>query len=351
MTQQVNRKDEHIQHALEQFVQESAPEFAQTQFVHHSFPEIAYEDVDIHTNLDTLLLSAPFFINAMTGGSQKAYDINRQLAFIAKETDIPLATGSVSVALKEPDTAESFRVVRQINPNGLIFANLGAHHSVENAKRAVDLLEADALQIHVNTPQEMVMPEGERDFTGWLHHIEQIVAELNIPIIVKEVGFGMSKETVTQLTNIGVRIIDISGKGGTNFVDIENNRRITPSYNMLSAWGQSTLISLLEAQSVPHPTLIASGGIKNALDITKCIALGANAVGLSGQILYLLERHGVEQTINYIHRTKEHIRTIMTLLGAKNISELQQKAVVVAPTIQNWCHARHIDWQYFANRN
>lgn len=362
MLKQSLRKDEHVWHALEQHIDTSLSDFSQTHFIHHSFPEINSDDVSLTTTLQSLTLDTPFFINAMTGGSTMTQQLNEHLATIAKETGLAMATGSLSIVLKESTLAESFSIVRQTNPNGIILANLGAHHSLENAKKIIDICQADALQIHVNVPQELAMLEGERQFKGWLKNIEHIVQALDIPVIVKEVGFGMSRETITQLYQIGVRLVDISGKGGTNFIAIENARvekdkasLTTPSLStpltFLTDWGHSALISLLEANSLPQkPVLIASGGIKNALDIAKCLALGANAVGISGQLLSLLHHHGVQSTIDYVIDLKTHLRTIMTLLGAQTIEQLQTKQLIVAPHIQKWCNARHIDWTYYANR-
>lgn len=350
-TLQSKRKDEHVEHALNSYTAQSHVDFQQTHFIHHALPEINEEQVCFKTKLDTLSLDIPFFINAMTGGSSLTQKINADLAMVARETGLVMATGSLSVALKEPSTANSFKTVRQIHKNGMIFANLGAHHSVDNALRAIDLLEADALQIHVNVAQELVMPEGDRHFVGWLKNIEAMVHHLSIPVIVKEVGFGMSRETITQLESIGVNIIDVAGNGGTNFVNIENARRQDYSLALLQDWGQSTVISLLEAMSSRQSAdIIASGGIKTPMDTVKSLALGANAVGLSGQFLHYLQQHGVEATIQYIQQFKETLKTIMTLLGAKNITELQQKQLILAPTVQNWCNARHIDWQHYANR-
>lgn len=333
------RKDEHVLHALDQYQERSTLDFQHTRFIHHSLPQMDMTDVDLTTTLDSLRLSTPFFINAMTGGSPKTEEINAQLAHVAKETGLMMATGSMSIALKDPSTANGFSNIRTIYPNGTLLANLGAHHSVDNAKKAIDILQADGLQIHVNTVQELIMPEGERSFTNWLQNIENITNQLNIPVIVKEVGFGMSKETISQLYNVGVTLVDVSGKGGTNFAKIENARRNNYSLSQLDDWGQTTLESLLEATALPtnkRPTIIASGGIKSALDIAKCLALGANAVGLSGHFLTTLQNNGVDYTIQYVHQLKEQLQTIMTLLGARTIKDLQQSDIILAPSLQHY---------------
>ncbi len=351
-----NRKDQHVELASQQFTYQSAKDFEETRFVHHSLPEMRITDVDISTKVAGLDFTTPFFVNAMTGGSKKTREINRLLGILGHYGKIALASGSVSAAIKDPSVAESFSVMRRENPFGIIFANLGAHHDLENAKRAVDLLEANALQIHVNAPQEVIMPEGDRDFSMWLKNIETIVRELEVPVIVKEVGFGMSRETVAQLASVGVQTVDISGTGGTDFAKIENDRRTFKNYEFLEGWGQSTVISLVEAMSLPQekrPTIIASGGIKNPLDIAKSLALGADLVGMSNRFLQYVKTGNIdlmEDALRDIQLHRKQLATIMTLVGAKNIEELRTKDLILGPAVQNWCQARGIDWQAYANR-
>src|SRR5699024_780320 len=225
MVLQHNRKNEHVSLSQKFHGDERDSSFHDLQFVHHSLPMIDVEEVSLETKIGNLSLQAPFFINAMTGGSPWTKKVNEKLAIVARETNLAIATGSVSAGLKTPEVADSYRIVREVNPHGLVFANLGAGHGLENAKKAVDLLQADAFQIHVNAPQEVVMPEGDRTFRDWLSNIEEIVEGLDVPVIVKEVGFGMSRETIAQLRSVGVEHIDISGTGGTNFAQIENYRR------------------------------------------------------------------------------------------------------------------------------
>ena len=146
--------------------------------------------------------------------------------------------------------AHTYQIVRKVNPKGLIFANVGADVPLEFALKAIEMLEANALQVHLNVPQELVMPEGGRDFTGWVKQIEQIIQRVEVPVIVKEVGFGMSKETLQSLHEIGVQYVDVGGRGGTNFIGIENHRREKHEYDYLKEWGQTTPISLLEAHSL-----------------------------------------------------------------------------------------------------
>lgn len=326
------------------------------RFVHHAFPEREITTVDSSTLLFGLSFSSPFFINAITGGSPLTTAINQRLAILARELDLAMATGSVSLAMKDQAAAETFAIIRKENPNGLVFANLGAHHGLENAKRAVDLLQANALQIHVNVPQEIIMPEGERAFTGWLKNIEKIVEGLEVPVIVKEVGFGMSRETVKQLCALGVASIDISGRGGTNFARIENARRKGGTYHFLENWGQTTVESLVEAKaclaSEKSPKLIASGGVHHALDIVKCLALGADLVGLSGQMLHWVRQpESLDGAIQAVGDMKRQVRSLMCLLGAEKITDLRRTDVVLPASVQNWARARELDIRAYACRS
>lgn len=352
-----DRKDQHVELAQQQFTLQPSRDFSETLFVHQSLPKQKVEEVDLSTELLGLEFQFPFFINAMTGGGTKTGEINRLLGIMGHMTKLPLASGSVSAAIKDSTVAKTFSVMRRENPNGIIFANLGAHHDLENAKRAVDILEANALQIHVNAPQEIVMPEGDRDFTMWLHNIESLVNHLEVPVIVKEVGFGMSRETITQLASIGVQAVDVSGTGGTDFAKIENDRRIFKDYDYLEGWGQSTVVSLLEAMSLDddlRPHVVASGGIKTPLDIIKSLSLGADLVGLSNRFLqYVSDGKGTrfEDGLYAITVFKEQLAEIMTMLGAKNLTDLRNKDLVLSPNVAHWCQARGIDWKTYARRS
>ncbi|MET3644745.1 type 2 isopentenyl-diphosphate Delta-isomerase [Streptococcus gallinaceus] len=350
-----NRKDQHVDLALHQYCEETARDFEEARFVHQSLPQMSVEDVDISTTVAGIELPTPYYINAMTGGTKKTGEINQTIGIMSCLSKTPVASGSVSAAIKDPEVAKTFSVLRFENPKGIIFANLGAHHDVENAKRAVDLLEANALQIHLNAPQELVMSEGDRDFSMWLTNIEKIVKEIEVPVIVKEVGFGMSRETVEQLTSVGVQTIDVSGTGGTDFVKIESARRVLDSYDFLEGWGNSTVASLVEAMNMPdqiRPQVLASGGVKNPLDIIKALSLGADAVGLSNRFLKIFtSERGLEPMLSELNSFKDYTRSLMTLVGARNVAELRQKDIILGANVQRWCEARGIDWKQYASRS
>ena len=350
MSKQVNRKNEHVS-LSENFYKHGDSSFKDVHFVHHSFPGIDVADVDLAVDLGELKFSVPFFINAMSGGSEWTGKLNRKLAIVARETGLAIATGSISAGLKMPEVQESYTVMREENPNGLIFANLGAGHGSENAKRAIDLIDADALQIHVNAPQEVVMPEGDREFTNWIENIQDILATIDVPLIIKEVGFGMSRETVKLLQEVGVKYIDISGKGGTNFAQIENFRRPELKLDGLESWGQTTAVSLLEAMEVQNNShIISSGGVRSAQDILKSLALGASLVGVSSEFMHMVLKD-TDLAIEQVQQWKLELERAMTLLGAKKITDLHQTDVIITGETAQWTQLRGIDLKSYANRS
>lgn len=348
----INRKDDHVKLAKLLYSDRKVSDFDNLKFVYNSLAEMHVNEVDISTSFSEFKMEVPFFINAMTGGSEKTKIINKQLAEISKETGVAMASGSLSAAIKNEDVSDSFKIIRSVNKDGLIFANIGAEASVNKALKAIEILDADALQIHLNVIQELVMPEGDRDFTNWISNIENIIKAVKVPVIIKEVGFGMSRKTIKQLKAAGAVNIDVSGSGGTNFASIENYRRKTTDYQYLENLGQSTVISLLEAQDyIDNTNIIASGGIRNPLDIIKSLALGAKAVGISALILNELLENGVEATINKINSYKNELKVIMTILGVKNLKELRNVDIIIKSDVKDWCLARNIDYKYFSNRS
>jgi len=344
------RKSDHIRIALETG-QLRKTGLDDIRFVHQSIPESSLNSINLKTEIGGLVLSSPFFINAMTGGGgEKTLEINRSLAQVAKETDIGLAVGSQMSALRDYEERRTFEVVREEYPTGIIFANLGSEATVDQAKAAVDMVQANALQIHLNVVQELAMPEGDRDFHGMLLRIERIINELKVPIIVKETGFGMGQETIEKLFSIGVTAVDVGGFGGTNFAAIENQRRLN-KLSFFEDWGIPTAVSIAEARHMsPTYPIIASGGIQTSLEVAKGIALGANAVALAGYILRVLTEQGPEKLIEEINNIKQELTIIMTALGAKTVKELHHTPLVISGATWHWLNQRGIDTKQYSIR-
>lgn len=342
------RKLDHIEFALKTGQQHKSG-LEDISFIHQSLPGISLNNVNLTAEVGGLKLSSPIFINAMTGGGGLETErLNGDLAIAARETGIAMAVGSQMAAIKDPRQQASFKVVRQENPDGVLIGNLGGEATVDQAKRAHEMIGANALQIHVNVIQELTMPEGDRNFAGTLSRIEKINRSIGIPVIVKEVGFGMSMETVQQLRSVGVSIIDVGGFGGTNFAKIENERR-AKVLGYFNEWGIPTAASIVEAVNVSSEiSVIGSGGIQNPLEISKVLALGAKGVGLAGHFLKLHKEWGLVQLIKEINYIHEDLKIIMTALGCGNISELRESKIVITGNTYHWLTQRGIDCSSYA---
>ena len=314
------RKDDHMNLALKQETRTN--DFDLIRYFHHSFPELNFNDVDLSAKYLNHYFDYPFYINAMTGGSLKTKELNRKLAILAKKYNLMMVVGSQHAALDDETLAETYSIVREVNPDGFIVGNINPNASVEEAKRAIEMIGANALSIHVNPAQELAMDEGDRDFSHWLDSIKKIKQAVSVPVIVKEVGFGMSRYTISQLYKIGIEHVDVSGRGGTNFIKIENDRSEMKELDYLENWGMSTVESLLEAKPfMSKIEILASGGVRHPLDVIKALSLGASAVGMSGHFLRMAQKE--EETMEKeMERFIDDLKKIMLLLGKRNIGQL-----------------------------
>lgn len=345
------RKDEHVRIAAAQRQERPGRnDFDDLEFVHHALDGVDVADVDLEVDADLFRWPLPFYVNGMTGGTALTGRINRDLAIAARATGIPMACGSVSVALDAPELAGSFTVIRDENPDGFVMANLGVGRSTDDALRAVDLLRADALQLHVNAVQEIVMPEGARDFSSWAAGVEAIVAACPVPVVVKEVGFGLSRRTLGRLSDMGVRIADVSGVGGTDFLRIENARRSRIDYSMMTGFGQSALACLLDAPA-EAPALLASGGVRHPFDVVKALAAGARAVGVAGAFLQAALDGGAEGVVALVEDWAEQTRALLALLGARSAAELTTTDLLVRGRLGEFCRLRGVDAAALSNRS
>lgn len=319
------RKKEHVENYLRTTYKGNTL-FEDVFIEHNSLPNLDFNHIDTTTSFLGRIVDYPIIINAMTGGAEFSREINQDLALIAKEYNIPMAVGSQTIALcDDEECRESFTIVREIiGDEGIVIANLNAQSSIDEVNKALEMVKADAIQLHLNPAQEIVMLEGDRDFKGILENIETIVKTIDKPVIVKEVGFGISKEAASKLYNIGVRNVDISGFGGTNFIEIENIRYNSIDFSELYSWGIPTALSLIKCRELPEDlNIISSGGIRNSMDIVKSLILGGQMVGISGEILSYLLHGGYENAKDYMEATTHKMKIIMLLLGKKNIQELK----------------------------
>ncbi|WP_064091014.1 type 2 isopentenyl-diphosphate Delta-isomerase [Rossellomorea aquimaris] len=344
------RKQDHINYALSTGQQRKTG-FDDVTFVHHSLPNIAVDDVNLHTQIGELNWSSPIFINAMTGGGGKSTSkINEELAILARETGMAIAVGSQMSALKDSNERHTYEVVRKTNQNGIVFGNLGSEATVQQAKDAVEMIEANALQIHLNVIQELTMPEGDRNFRGALERIQQIANGISVPVIVKETGFGISKEVAASLSHSNIAAIDVGGFGGTNFSKIENKRR-SRMLGFFDDWGIPTAVSIVECHSSTSLPILASGGVQSSLDIVKSLSLGASAVGMAGVILKTLLDSGLDSTIEEVNEIQSDLKFLMCALGCKNLSELHHVPVVLSGNVYHWLELRGLNPKELSNRN
>lgn len=338
------RKDDHIRINLEEDVgfHELTSGFERYCFVHQALPELDLDAIDTGVELFGKRLSAPILVSSMTGGTEKAGQFNRRLAQAVQRKGLAMGVGSQRTALEDGDSASSFNV-RDFAPDALIFANLGAvqlnyGYTVDQCRRAVEMVEADALILHLNPLQEVVQPEGDVRWAGLLSRIEAVCTRLNGPVIVKEVGWGISEHTAKRLIDVGVSAIDVAGAGGTSWSEVEKHRATTERQRRLAAsfreWGIPTAASLAYVKAARHESgrsdlpIFASGGMRNGQDVAKAAALGADLTGLASPFL----KRAVESTqavIDEIDLITDEMRIAMFACGARDIQALRKPGVLM----------------------
>jgi isopentenyl-diphosphate delta-isomerase len=329
-----SRKKEHIQHFLQSNF-DGDNYFKYIYLEHNSLPEIDFNEIDTKCSFMGKEISFPIMINAMTGGFEDGVEINRGLARVAERLNIPMAVGSQAIAVADKEYEASFRVVREVLKHGVVISNINAFASVDDVSRAIDMIQANAVQIHLNPAQEIIMPEGDRNFKGLLKNIENIVSKIDKPVIVKETGSGFSKDAARRLMEVGVKYIDIGGRGGTNFIKIESARNHERDFSELLEWGIPTALSLLQCRALSKDlNVVCSGGIRRSEEVVKALCVGANMLGISGPILREFLSGGVEGAEKYLKNIIYRSKIIMLLLGKKNIEELKNMPFKVTGTLK-----------------
>ncbi len=319
------RKDEHINLARKQVVKVNY--FDKIKLSSTDLPELSIDDIDLSTTFLGYKVSLPFYINAMTGGTDLATKINVYLAKLAKHFKIPFVLGSQSIALKDDLYAKSFKKVRE-HFDGILISNINPNYNLKKAKEAISMVNANGLSIHLNVIQELIMDEGDRNFKGWSSNILEIKKGIEIPLLIKQVGLGLSIQTIKKIKELGIKYIDVSGSGGTSFIDIES-KRANKDYSYLRDFEIDTAKILIDLKDEKDLTLYASGGIRNPLDLIKSLVLGANAVGMSKFFLNLTN-YPLEDSIKIIDNFIMDLKKIMIILGVKNISELKNIKYIIS---------------------
>ncbi len=332
------RKDDHIRINLEEEVQfpRVTTGLERYRFMHQAVPELDLDAVSTETTLFGRRLDSPLLISSMTGGTERAQLINRALAEAAQEARIAMGLGSQRAAIEDGSLDITYRV-REIAPDVLLFANLGAvqlnyGYGIDECRRAVDLLQADALILHLNAVQEAVQPEGDTRFEGLLRRIETVCRQLEVPVIAKEVGWGISAQAARQLASAGVAAIDVAGAGGTSWSEVEYHRapgaRHANVARAFADWGIPTADSIgYVREGAPGLPVIASGGLRDGVDVAKCIALGAELGGIAGPFLRAAAE-SLDAVRDLIWELTTQLRIAMFASGAASIAALQQTPLV-----------------------
>jgi len=327
------RKKEHIELCLTDKVKyDKSNGFDRYEFEHNAVTEVDYSKIDLETKFLGKKISFPFLISCMTGGTSEAEKINEKLAKAAKELNIPIGIGSQRQALENSELHSTYKVVRKNAGNVPILGNIGAAQVassktiIEDIKFLTDLVQADAMVVHLNPLQELLQLEGERNFKGLLKNLEKVINKVSVPIICKEVGSGISKIVAKTLLEIGVSGIDVAGAGGTSWAAVELLRSNQVD-NYFKEWGLPTsycVRTVGELKRQHEFSLIASGGINNGIDIAKALALGADLTASARMLLQEILKNDVEGVCKLIQDWFETVKKIMYLTGCSNVKQLSK---------------------------
>ncbi|MBK4989987.1 type 2 isopentenyl-diphosphate Delta-isomerase [Pseudomonas sp. S36] len=333
------RKDDHLDIALATSSASHGvdPGWSALRFEHCALPEMALDDVDLGTQLFGMPLRAPLLISSMTGGAERARFINHHLAEAAQALGVAMGVGSQRVSLRTGHDQGLTSELRRLAPDAPLLANLGAAQlrepdGLDLARRAVDSLQANALIIHLNPLQEAVQPEGDRNWQGVLAHIEHLCRHLPAPVVIKEVGAGISPAVARQLSDAGVAMIDVAGAGGTSWAAVEAERTQNAADHAVamafSGWGIPTAQSLLTVhRAVPGIGLIASGGVRDGVDVAKAIRLGADLVGQAAGVL-TAAMASTEAVVTHFDVIIRQLRIACFCTGSQNLAQLRRARLV-----------------------
>jgi isopentenyl-diphosphate delta-isomerase len=348
-----NRKYEHLKIATKYPKQDSYTGFEDVLLVHEALSNFNFSDVDTSIFFIKENISMPLLISSMTGGFKEAEKVNRRLAEAAQRNLIPIGVGSIRAAIEEKKFIKSYSIVREVAPDVPVISNIGIQQLVKGgvslAEEAVELINADALAIHLNKLQELIMPEGEPNQSGAVEVLREVIRKLKVKVIIKETGCGISKEVALLASHLKINYVDVGGSGGTNFAVIEGIRakkiRDVEKLELskkFSSWGIPTAISVLEAKSVGGIEVIASGGIRNGLEVAKSIVLGSCCAGVARPFLEAAIKGPkfLEKTIN---RFKNELTATMFLVGARSVEELKTKPYVLTGIVRDWVIQRKLN--------
>mgnify|MGYP000011619414 CR=1 FL=1 len=331
-----------------------SPGFSDVHLVHRSLPELNYDEVSLETTFLGKKLKAPIIITGMTGGHPETYEINKTLAEVVEKLGLGIGVGSQRAALENPSLEYTFSVVKEYAPTALKIANIGfaqaKKYNIDMLLRAIDMVDADALAIHLNPLQECVQIEGDREFKGVLRRIAEISRELPVPVIVKETGAGIGYEVAKMIAEeTDVKAIDVSGLGGTSWSAVEMYRAMRKGDFFRESvarefwdWGIPTAVSIVETRfAAPHLEIIGSGGVRSGIDVAKVLALGANVAGIALPALKETVK-GSDRLEFLLKLLIEELHIAMVLTGSRSISDLRRAEIVIIGRTREWLIQRGI---------
>lgn len=357
------RKAEHIKISLNRNVQARnvTTGFEDVNFIHRALPEIDRQKIDLSTATFGHKFAAPIIVGAITGGTQEAAKINGTIAEAVEQLGLGMGVGSQRAAIEDKRLEKTFAIARKKAPKAFLIANIGGvqlinGYGLKEVKKAIEMIEADAIAIHLNALQETAQPEGQTEFKGVLEKIGEIARELDRPVIAKETGAGISAEDAQKLEAAGVKGLDVSGAGGTSFAAVEYYRAKGNENSFQRRlgeifwdWGIPTAVSLVEVSQTVNIPVIASGGIRNGVDAAKSLALGASLASFSQLILQAAVK-GVEETCNELSLSIDEFRNTMFLVGADSVQKLRTTPLVMTGKTSEWLRMRGFDIEGYARR-
>jgi isopentenyl-diphosphate delta-isomerase len=347
----ISRKKEHLILASQGCRCSFTALFEDILLPHDCLTAINPAEADLSAEMCGIKVSSPLYINAITGGALISESVNRQLAKLAKEFKLPMAVGSQIAGISNPRLRFTYQVARKFNPGGIIMANLPAAATSKQAMAAVEMLEAQLLQLYLNPAQEYIMPEGDRVEEGLLANIAEICAAVPVPVVVKEVGFGIGAAQARKLAEAGVQAVDVSGAGGTNFARIEGKRGSSRWWAPLASWGMPTPLCVADvAVNGPAIDVYASGGVDDGISALKCLCLGASAIGNAGGILWHLRNSGLAGARKYVGAYLQQLRTGMALMGKRSLAELDQAPLLITGKLKDLLAQIGIDSRLYWQR-